>query len=268
MVWPEALPFPLGSLLCQRALRSLKWSWPAQTSGPVGPFGAAAHGTLFAEEKSRAATNGRTSWEESLRPDIQKIHQQSHERTRGRGSTGLKRLSEKLDHSLDPPKLGLRNSHHWHGICLGSARCMGSSARCHQRARAQQNRCCVTSTRQIGAHECSGTRGRTYLDAIFSFAGAGQRRGAYFGDSAFSQLSGAICDSPNECRFLLNTQVMFLKKEKDPTTKLFDDEEWIRSSTEAQEITVDIQENVTTPTLMGEFLRKYVSRRPFALNEG
>ena len=78
----------------------------------------------------------------------------------------------------------------------------------------------------------------------------------------------AICDSPNECRFLLNTQVMFLKREKDPTTKLFDDEEWIRSLTEAQEITVDIQENVANPILMGVFLRKHVSRRLLALNEG
>ena len=37
----------------------------------------------------------------------------------------------------------------------------------------------------------------------------------------------AICDSPEECRFLLNTQLMFLKREKDPTTKLSDEDEWI-----------------------------------------
>ena len=30
---------------------------------------------------------------------------------------------------------------------------------------------------------------------------------------------------------------MFLKKEEHPTTKKFDDDEWIRSLTEAQEIT-------------------------------
>ena len=35
---------------------------------------------------------------------------------------------------------------------------------------------------------------------------------------------------------------MFLKKEKDPATKLFDGDEWIRSLTEAQEITADIPE--------------------------
>ena len=39
---------------------------------------------------------------------------------------------------------------------------------------------------------------------------------------------------------------MFLKKEKDPTTKLFDDDEWIRSLTEAQGIAADVpEENVT-----------------------
>ena len=74
---------------------------------------------------------------------------------------------------------------------------------------------------------------------------------------------------------------MFLIKEKDPTTKLFDDDEWIRSLTEAQEITADIpQERVTcdqegvdpqkfVPSIqMGEFLRKDVSRRRLALSEG
>ena len=39
---------------------------------------------------------------------------------------------------------------------------------------------------------------------------------------------------------------MFFKKKKDPTTQLFDDDEWIRSLTEAQEISADIhEENVT-----------------------
>ena len=41
---------------------------------------------------------------------------------------------------------------------------------------------------------------------------------------------------------LLNTQLMFLKKEKDPNSKQFDDE-WIRSVTEAQEITADVPED-------------------------
>ena len=59
---------------------------------------------------------------------------------------------------------------------------------------------------------------------------------------------------------------MFQKKEKDPTSKLFDDNEWIRSLTEAQEVTADVPEGSVTceqqevesqkvrPIQMGEFL--------------
>ena len=73
---------------------------------------------------------------------------------------------------------------------------------------------------------------------------------------------------------------MFLKKENDPTSKQFDDDEWIRSLTEAQEITADVPEDSVTYDQQavdpkkglahsnGEFLRKYVSRRLPALNEG
>ena len=73
---------------------------------------------------------------------------------------------------------------------------------------------------------------------------------------------------------------MFLKKEKDPTSKQFDDDEWIRSRAEAREVTTDIPENSVTndqqdvdpkkvlPIQMGEFLWKYVSRRLLALSEG
>ena len=57
-------------------------------------------------------------------------------------------------------------------------------------------------------------------------------------------------------------------EEKDLTAKLFDDEEWIRSLTETQEITADIPEEPIThdqgevdpikvrPIQMGEFLRE------------
>ena len=53
---------------------------------------------------------------------------------------------------------------------------------------------------------------------------------------------------------------MFLKKEKDPTTKLFDDDEWVRSLTEAQEITADVLEEC----LLGPASGGPVSRRLFA----
>ena len=71
-----------------------------------------------------------------------------------------------------------------------------------------------------------------HLDAIISFAGAGQRKRLFRGLDILT-IEWAIGDLPEDCRFLLNRELMFLKKEKDPTTKLFDDDEWIRSLTEA-----------------------------------
>ena len=53
----------------------------------------------------------------------------------------------------------------------------------------------------------------------------------------------ATGDLLEECRFLLNTQLMFLKKVKDPTSKQFDDDEWIRSLAEAQETATDVPED-------------------------
>ena len=73
---------------------------------------------------------------------------------------------------------------------------------------------------------------------------------------------------------------MFLTKEKDPTSKQFDDDEWIRLLPEAQEATTDFPEDSVTydqqdvdpekvrPIQIGEFLRQYVSRRLLALSEG
>ena len=111
-----------------------------------------------------------------------------------------------------------------------------------------------------------------HLDAIVSFSGAGQRR-RLFRELDVVTIKWATGDLPDECRFLLNTRLMFLKKEKDPTSKQFDDDEWIRSLTEAQEVTNDVPEDRVEchqqevdpkrvrPIQMGEFIRKYVSRR-------
>ena len=41
----------------------------------------------------------------------------------------------------------------------------------------------------------------------------------------------ATDDLPEQCRFLLDTQLMLLKKEKEPATKMFDDEERTRTLT-------------------------------------
>ena len=95
----------------------------------------------------------------------------------------------------------------------------------------------------------SGER-QEHPDAISSFAGAGQRRRLFRGLNVLT-IKWAIGDLPEECRFLLNTQLMFLKKKKDPTTNLFDDDEWIRSLTEAQEFSADTpEENVKRKTVL------------------
>ena len=44
---------------------------------------------------------------------------------------------------------------------------------------------------------------------------------------------------PEECSFLFNTQLVFLKMAKDRPTQIFDEDEWIRSLTEAQEVVAD-----------------------------
>ena len=48
---------------------------------------------------------------------------------------------------------------------------------------------------------------------------------------------------PEECPIPPQHAALFLKKEKDPTSKLFDDDEWIRSLTEAPETTADVAED-------------------------
>ena len=79
-----------------------------------------------------------------------------------------------------------------------------------------------------------------HLDAVVSFAGTGQRR-RLFRELDILTIKWATGDLPEECRFPLNTQLMFLKKEKDPTSKQFGGDEWIRSLTEAQEVTMTSQ---------------------------
>ena len=99
-----------------------------------------------------------------------------------------------------------------------------------------------------------------HLDAIVAFAGAGQRRRLFRGRDILT-IKWAIGDLPKQCRFFFNTQLMFLKKEKDPTTKLFDDDDWIRSLAEAQETTADISEDRVTPDQEGVDPQKTVSIR-------
>ena len=123
----------------------------------------------------------------------------------------------------------------------------------------------------VGAPGPTGER-QEHLDAIVSFAGGGQRR------RLFRKLD-ILTIKWRLAGFLLITQLMFLKK-KDPTSKQFDDDEWVRSLTEAQEATTNVPEDSVMygqqdvdpkkvrPIQMGEFLRKYVSRRLVAFSDG
>ena len=112
----------------------------------------------------------------------------------------------------------------------GGACCLGkwwvqSSAECNEGTRTQQNRYRVAPTRQTGAHECtwsyrrtSRTSGRNHLSQELS------RGGVCFEVLTFTRLSGQLVISPK-------------------SVKQFDDDEWIRSLTEAQEITADVPED-------------------------
>ena len=87
----------------------------------------------------------------------------------------------------------------------------------------------------------SGER-QEHFDALVSFAGARQKRRLFRGLD-FVTTKWATGDLPEECRFFFNTQLMFLKKEKDTISKQFGDDEWIRSLTEARETTSDVPED-------------------------
>ena len=184
--------------------------------------------------------------DESLCLDGQRIHQQSRERTRGWCSARLGRLSEELGYSLDSAELGLWNSSHQCGmqrVLLGEVAAARQRSATREQGRSKTGIASLPHVRLalMSAPGPTGER-QEHLDAIISFAGAGQRRRLFRGRDVLL-IKWAIGDLPEGCRFL-NTQLMFLKKkEKDPTSKLFDDVEWIRSLTEAQEISADVPED-------------------------
>ena len=80
-----------------------------------------------------------------------------------------------------------------------------------------------------------------------------------------TQSSGPPGDLPEECRFLLSTQLLFLDK-KEPSTQIFDKDEWIRSLTEAEASTADIPEVQVTFAAQGRLL--FENTCPGALSEG
>ena len=68
---------------------------------------------------------------------------------------------------------------------------------------------------------CPAGERQEHLDAVVSVVGAGQRR-RLFRELDILTVKLATGNLPEECGFLLGTQLMFLQKEKDPTTKEFD----------------------------------------------
>ena len=188
-----------------------------QCSDWQGP-GSAEFWTASQKSKEDAATDRRTAREASLCLDSTGICQQSHERTSRRCCAGISRLG---------------------GGCYKLAR---SAMR--EQGRSNTG---IASLLHVKMSPMSalGPTGewQEHLDAIVSFAGAGLRRRLFQGLDIFT-IKWAMGDLPGECRFLLNTQLMFLKK--DPTSKQFDDDEWIRSLTEEQEVTTDITADSVT----------------------
>ena len=132
-----------------------------------------------------------------------------------------------------------------------------------------RNRTGIASLPHVKLSPVSAPAGerQEHWDVVVSFAGAGQRT-RLFRELDILTLKWSTGDLPEECRFLLNTQLMFQKKEKDSTSKQFDDDEWIRSLAEAQEVTTDVPEDSVMydqqdvnpkkvrPIQTGEFLRK------------
>lgn len=148
----------------------------------------------------------------------------------------------------------------------------------------------------------SGDR-QEHLDDMLQHAGASVRRRLV---RVLDELTvrWAINTLPSSCRWLLNTQVLFLTKAKEPACKHFDDEEWLDSmctgspedsdaddeanaDVAAEDVVgvgqeVDSGDNIANaggateqaqvspgvrPIQIGEFLRRWVSKRLLQLNK-
>ena len=155
----------------------------------------------------------------------------------------------RIGHRLDSTELWPRYTSFWRGGRSSSTCSLGSGGRykaargaVREQGRSKTGTASLPHVKlaRMSAPGPTGER-QEYLDAVISFVGAEQRR-RIFRLLHTLKVKWATWDLPEECRFLLNTQLMFLKKEKEPTTKMFDDEEWIRSLTEAEAIVADIPE--------------------------
>ena len=97
-----------------------------------------------------------------------------------------------------------------------------------------------------GAHSARGPTGQMqqHSNAVVAFAVPG-RGGECLEVLDVLTVKWATGDLPEECRFLVDTQLLF-QKEKEPSTKMFDD------LTEAEAITADIPKVQVTQASQGE----------------
>ena len=156
--------------------------------------------------KNWPAADQRTARKKSLCPCGTGFISKAMKRTRGWSSSGFSRMPEELDYSLGSIDLWQRKTSLWHGVrssgtCSLEWRQIQDSSWRTEKTRAQQNGNCVAPTCQIGP---TGER-QEHL------AGAGQRRRLFRVLDIFT-VERATGDLPEECRFLLNTQLIFLKR--------------------------------------------------------
>ena len=146
----------------------------------------------------------------------------------------------------------------------------------HERTQAQQDRNHFAPSCQTGTHECSRSHERA--SKLPSQALDSEDRSSE--SSTSSQSSGPQKRFQKKVSILPRYAAHVPEERKRLPQKNIDDDEWIRSLTEAKAITADIPEEHITHdqsevdskkvrlVQVGESLRKYVSRRLLALSEG
>ena len=122
----------------------------------------------------------------------------------------------------------------------------------------------------------SGER-QEHLDDVMEAAGPRQRRRLLRALDTLAVL-WAVNQLPSTCAWLLNTQILFLRKDREPRDKTFDDEAWVASLARDWEDDGDggapvPEEPAQLPTSpkprpiqQGEFLRKWTAKRLMAAN--
>ena len=150
-----------------------------------------------------------------------RLHQQSHGLVGGaaQGSADCRR---NWTAALIPPSSGI-GTHPSSAACAEAARIAWSGGRyklawsaMREQGRSKTGIASLPHVKlsPMSAPGPTGER-QEHLDAIVSFAGAGQKRRLFRGLDSL-MVKWATGELPEECRFLLKTQLMFLKKEKRP----------------------------------------------------